>query len=336
MDSYTLKRLNELKGRRNAAILAHNYQRPEVQDAADFVGGSLELAMRASETGAGVIVLCAVHFMAETAALMCPRKTILLPDSSTRCRMGRLLTAAKVRNMRADHPQAVVVTHINTSAAVKAESDICCTSFNAPDVVRSIPREKEVIFIPDKYLGDYVARQLDRPLILPRSYCPIHQRLLPEHIDAARAALGRSCTFDPSKLNVDLEDKEAEKKKTGQCPVIVQPDSSRDVIAKADAVCTHRQLFDYCRESDAEEFIIGTENGMLYRLSQEISGKKFHPALPVPDCPTMQLPTLDKILLSLEDMQYRVTVAPDVADKARKALQRMLDIAPCETKPKEV
>ena len=306
LDSYTSKRLEELKRMRNAAILAHNYQRPEVQDAADFVGGSLELAMRAAETGAEVIVLCGVHFMAETAALMCPRKTILLPDSSVRCRMGRLLTAAKVRNMRADHPQAVVVTHINTSAAVKAESDICCTTHNAPDVVRSIPREKEVIFIPDKYLGDYVARQLDRPLILSASYCPIHQRLLPEHIDAAH-------------------------KKHPSATVVVQPDSSRDVIAKADAVCTHRQLFDYCRESDAEEFIIGTENGMLYRLSQEIPGKKFHPASPVSDCPTMQLPTLDKILLSLEDMEYRVTVEPDIADKARKALQRMLDIAPAPT-----
>jgi len=301
VDSYTSKRLEELKRKRNAVLLAHNYQRPEVQDAADFVGGALELAMRASETDAEVIVLCGVHFMAETAALMCPRKTILLPDSSTRCRMGRLMTAAKVRRLREKHPDAVVVTHINTSAAVKAESDICCTSSNALDVVKSIPREKEVIFIPDKFMGDYVARQLDRPLILPKSYCPIHQRLLPEYIDRARQAHPRA-------------------------KVIVPPDSSTVVIAKADAVCTHRQLFDYCRESDAEEFIIGTENGMLYRLSQEIPGKKFYPALPVSDCPTMQLPTLDKILLSLEDMEYPVTVEPDIADKARKALQRMLAI----------
>jgi len=304
------KRLEELKSKRNAVIAAHNYQGPEVQDVADFVGGSLELALYPSKVDADLIVLCGVRFMAETAAILCPWKTILVPDPGSGCRMGKLLPVEKVRRLREEHPDAVVVAHINTSAAIKAESDVCCTSFNALDVVRSIPREKEIIFIPDRYLGDYVAQKLNRPLILPKSYCPIHQRLLPEYIDRARRA-------HPG------------------AKVIVQPDSSREIIAMADAVCTHPQLFDYCAESDAREFIIGTENGMLHRLSRAMPDRKFHPASPVSDCPTMQLPTLDKILMSLEDMEYPVTVAPDVADKARKALQRMLDIAPCEMKSKD-
>lgn len=322
--------LEKLKRERNALILAHSFQRPEVQDAADFVGGSLEMALLAARSDAAVIVVCGVYFMAETVAILCsprlpsafypvekaayemPRgerkkqaapaqKTVLIPDPAAGCRMARLLSPQKVRHLRSRHPGAVVVAHINTAADIKAESDICCTTSNALAVVGSIPRDKEVIFIPDKYLGDYVAKRLKRPLILAKSYCPIHLRILPEHIERARGE-------HPG------------------APVIVQPDCEPDVVAMADAVLTHAQMFDYCRESKAEEFIIGTENGMLYRLSREVPGKRFHPASPVSDCPTMKLHTLEKIIWSLEDMEHRVTVEPAIAEKARRAIERMLEI----------
>jgi quinolinate synthase len=295
------KRLEKLKAERNAIVLAHNSQMPEVQEAADLVGDSLELALGASKSKAQVLVFCGVHFMAETAAILSPGKTVLMPDHNAGCRMVRMLSLGAVRQMRARHPGAVVVTHVSSSAALQAESDICCTYDNAVEVVRSIPADKPVIFIPDKFLGDYVAEELKRPLILSKSYCPIQQRILPEHIDRARA-----------------EHPEAK--------VVVQPDSSAEVRAKADEVCAMPRLADYCRRSDATEFVIGAENGLIYRLSREMPDKKFFAASPVADCKNMRLTTVEKIIWSLEDMQYIVAVEPEVADRARRAIRRMLEI----------
>lgn len=299
MDSGILKKLDGLKRGRDAVILAHNYQRPEVQDAADILGDSLDLARRASEVKEGVIVFCGVHFMAETAAILCPDKVVLMPDPRAGCPMADMVTVRELLDMKRANPDAAVVTYVNSSAAVKAESDICCTSANAVAVVRSIPEERPVIFIPDRCLGDYVSKQLKRPLILPNGYCPTHNRILPEFVDAA-------------------------KKRHPRAKVIVHPECTAEVIAMADAVGSTSQILKYCRESDAGEFIIGTEIGLLHRLFKENPGKRFHPASPVSDCPNMKLTTLEKIIWSLEDMEHRITVEPDIARKAQRSLAALL------------
>jgi len=303
LDSETLKYLAELTRKRNAVILAHNYQRPEVQDVGDFVGDSLDLSRRAAETKADVIVFCGVHFMAETAAILSPQKTVLMPDVNAGCPMANMLTVRELREMKKAHPGAVVVTYVNSSAAVKAESDICCTSANAVRIVDSIiPRDKEVMFIPDRWLGDYVSKQLKRLLILANGYCPTHQRILPEFIERAR-------------------------KEHPAAKVIVHPECTAEVVALADAVGSTSQILKYCRESAAEEFIIGTEVGILHRLAKESPGKKFYAASPVSDCPNMKLTTVEKIIWSLEDMETRITVEPEVAEKARLAIERMLKVS---------
>jgi quinolinate synthase len=302
LDADTLKYLAELTRKRNAVILAHNYQRPEVQDVGDFVGDSLDLSRRAAETKADVIVFCGVHFMAETAAILCPRKTVLMPDVNAGCPMANMLTVRELRAMKAAHPAAVVVTYVNSSAAVKAESDICCTSANAVRVVDSIPRNKEIIFVPDRWLGDYVSKQLKRPLIFANGYCPTHQRILPEFIERAR-------------------------KEHPGAKVIVHPECTAEVIAMADAVGSTSQILKYCKESEAKEFIIGTETGILHRLGKESPGKRFYAASPVSDCPNMKLTTVEKIIWSLEDMETRITVEPEVAARARGAIDRMLAVS---------
>jgi quinolinate synthase len=298
----TLKYLAELAHKRNAIILAHNYQRPEVQDVGDFVGDSLDLSRRAAQTQADVIVFCGVHFMAETAAIICPTKTVLMPDVNAGCPMANMLTVRELRDMKKAHPGAVVVAYVNSSAAVKAESDICCTSANAVRIVDSIPRDKEIIFVPDRWLGDFVSKQLKRPMILANGYCPTHQRILPEFIERAR-------------------------KEHPGAKVIVHPECTSEVIAIADAVGSTSQILKYCRESAAEEFIIGTETGILHRLNKESPGKKFYPASSLSDCPNMKLTTVEKIIWSLEDMETRITVQPEIADKARRAIELMLVVS---------
>ncbi len=302
MGDKILEKLERLKGERNAVILAHNYQRPEVQDCADYLGDSLDLARTAAGVEADVIVFCGVHFMAETAAILCPEKVVLMPDVHAGCPMADMLTARELLEMKRERPEAAVVTYVNSSAAVKAESDICCTSANAVDIVRSIPVEREVIFVPDRCLGDYAAKRLNRPLVLPTGYCPTHNRILPEFVDAAR-------------------------ERHPGAKVIVHPECTAEVIAKADAAGSTSQILKHCMESSAEEFIIGTETGMLHRLSKEMPDKRFYPASPVSDCPDMKLTTLEKIVWSLEEMEYRITVEPETADKARKAIYRMLEVS---------
>jgi quinolinate synthase len=302
IDITLLNYLDELKRKRNAVILAHNYQRPEVQDVGDFVGDSLDLSRRAAETDADVIVFCGVHFMAETAAILSPQKTVLMPDVNAGCPMANMLTVRELREMKKAHPGALVATYVNSSAAVKAESDMCCTSANAMRIVDSIPRDKEVMFIPDRWLGDYVSKQLKRPLILAKGYCPTHQRILPEHIERSR-------------------------KEHPRAKVIVHPECTAEVIALADAVGSTSQILKYCRESTASEFIIGTEVGILHRLAKETPGKNFYAASPLSDCPNMKLTTVEKIIWSLEDMETRITVEPEIAAKARLAIERMLKVS---------
>ncbi|MBI4713101.1 MAG: quinolinate synthase NadA [Planctomycetes bacterium] len=303
--------INRLRKERNAIILAHNYQRPEVQDIADYVGDSLGLAQTAAKSKAEIIVFCGVHFMAETAAIICPDKTVLMPDPHAGCPLANMITLRELRKLKAAHSGAVVVTYINSSAEIKAESDYCCTSSNAVKVVQSIPPGQEIIFIPDQHLGSYVQSQAGRPMILWRGYCPTHQRILSDDI----------------------------KKKKSEHPkalVVVHPECSSDVVALADKVASTSGILKYCRESPAyaeasagrpvREFIIGTEIGLLHRLQKENSDKVFMAGSDLADCPNMKLNTLEKILWSLEDMVYAVKVAPEIAAGALKSINRMLTI----------
>jgi quinolinate synthase len=294
-------RITELKRRRNAVILVHNYQRPDVQDIGDFVGDSLGLSQQAAGTPADVICFCGVHFMAETAKIISPRKTVLIPDPNAGCPMANMVTVRELREAKAKHPGAVVVTYVNSSAAVKAESDICCTSANAVKVVASIPAGREVLFVPDRNLGAWVEDRLGRKLILWDGYCPTHQRILPEFV----AKLRRE---HPGAV------------------VVVHPECTRETIALADHVASTTGILKFCAESAAKEFIIGTETGILHRLRKESPGKTFYEVSPLCDCPNMKLTTLEKVLWSLEDMVYEVTVPEDIIAKARLALERMLAI----------
>jgi len=300
-DEKLLERLRELKRERNAVVLAHNYQRPEVQDAADFTGDSLGLSQQAARTAAGVILFCGVHFMAETAAIICPDKSVLIPDPNAGCPMANMVTPRELAEMKGRHPNAVVVTYVNSSAAVKAMSDVCCTSANAVKVVASVPRDREVLFVPDQSLGDYVAKQLGRPLILWPGYCPTHHHILAKDVRELKAR-------HPDAL------------------FVCHPECTADVIALADHVASTSGMVRWCRESKATEIIVGTEIGLLHRLRKDSPDKAFIEASPLADCPNMKLNTLEKMVWSLEDMAYQVTVPPEVAAPARRAIERMLEI----------
>jgi len=295
-------KIKELKKKRNAVILAHNYQRGEVQDIADYSGDSLGLSQQAAKTEAEVIVFCGVHFMAETASILCPDKLVLLPDEHAGCPMANMITQKELINKKKEHPNAVVVCYVNSTAAVKAESDICCTSSNAKKIVSSVPGEKEILFVPDKSLGGYIASQLNRPMILWEGYCPTHHRILAEHI-----------------IKMKQEHPHAK--------VAVHPECTPDVIALADHVASTSGIAKYCKETDAKEFIIGTEIGILHRLKKENPQKTFYAITSLADCPNMKLINLEKILWSLEDLVYQVKVPDDIAQKASVAIQRMLDLS---------
>jgi len=301
-DERLLKRLRELKAQRNAVILAHNYQRPEVQDAADFTGDSLGLSQEAAKTAADVILFCGVHFMAETAAIICPDKTVLVPDVNAGCPMANMVTPRELAAMKAQHPNSVVVTYVNSSAAVKAMSDVCCTSANAVKVVASVPADSAVLFVPDMCLGDYVAKRLGRPLILWPGYCPTHHHILARDVQALKAK-------HPDAL------------------FICHPECTADVVALADKVASTSGMVKWCKKTPAKTIIVGTEIGLLHRLRKDSPGKAFLEVSPLADCPNMKLNTLEKMVWSLEDMEYRVTVPAEVAGPARRAIERMLETA---------
>lgn len=295
-------KIKELKIKRNAVILAHNYQRGDVQDIADFTGDSLGLSQQAAKAKADIIVFCGVHFMAETASILCPNKMVLLPDEHAGCPMANMITLKELKLKKKERPNAKVVCYVNSTAAIKAESDICCTSSNAMKIVSSIPRDQEILFIPDKSLGGYVASQLNRPMILWEGYCPTHHRILAEHI-----------------IRLKAEHPHAK--------VVVHPECTPDVIALADHVASTTGIAKYCRESDANEFIIGTEVGILHRLMKENPQKHFYTITRLADCSNMKLISLEKVLWSLEDLVYQIKVPDDIAAKARIAIQRMLDLS---------
>lgn len=297
-----VEKINELKTKKNAIILAHNYQRGEIQDIADFVGDSLGLSQQAEKSKADIIVFCGVHFMAETASLLCPDKLVLIPDEHAGCPMANMITLKQLRLKKKEHPNAKVVCYVNSTAAIKAESDICCTSSNAMKIVSSFPQEQEILFIPDISLGNYVASKLNRTMILWEGFCPTHHRILAENIKKLK-------TEHPG------------------AKVVVHPECTSDVIALADHVASTTGITKYCKESTAKEFIIGTETGILHRLRKENPAKYFFAASQLADCSNMKLISLEKVLWSLEDLVYQIKVPVDISAKARLPIQKMLDLS---------
>lgn len=292
-------RIRELAKARKAVILAHNYQTPAVQDIADFCGDSLELSRKAAATDAEVIVFCGVYFMAETAAILSPHKTVLIPDPQAGCPMVTMAPVEAVRELKAKYPGAIVVTYVNSSAEVKAESDICCTSANAAGIVAKLPADAEILFVPDQHLGHYVQTVTGRRMILYPGCCPTHAKLTPDDIVAARQAHPGAA-------------------------VMIHPECRAEAVALADAVLSTSGMLRYPKTSPARTFIVATETDMLHRLRKDYPDREFFPASDCLVCPNMKRITLEKVLWSLEDMQYAVTVPEPIRLKALQAVERMI------------
>ena len=297
------EKLGVLKQERRAIILAHNYQEGAIQDVADFVGDSLGLARSAQKTDAEVILFCGVHFMAETAAMLCPAKTVLIPDTAAGCSLADMIMPEQIRAWRAKHPDGLVVCYVNTSAAVKAECDYCVTSTNGVKVLEQLPEDTDILFVPDYYLGSYLKAKTKRKIHLWKGYCPAHAAILPETVDRLRE-----------------EHPEAEFLMHPECGCTTKQ------MDLADQVLSTEGMVQYVNRSPAKEFIIATENGLLHRLQTQHPEKRFYPASEYASCHHMQRNTLEKAFMSLVRMQHVVTVEPAIAARALKPIERMLEI----------
>ena len=295
-----IERIKVLKKKRNAVILSHYYSRPEVQDIADFVGDSLALSQEAVHQTADVIVFCGVHFMGESAAILSPEKTVLLPDIEASCSMADMASLEDLKSEKQKHPGVPVVCYVNSSAAIKAESYICCTSANAVEVVNSLDSE-EVLFVPDKNLAAYVASKTDKKVIPWEGHCPTHHQILKEDI-----------------LKLKEEHPEAK--------FLAHPECRPEVLALADCIASTRGMLVYAEKSEAKEFIVGTECGLIHGLLKAAPNKVYYCANPYACCPSMKMANLEKVLISLEKMQHVVSVPEDVRVKAKQALERMLAV----------
>jgi quinolinate synthase len=291
--------LRELAATRDAVILAHNYQRAELQDAADYVGDSLELARTAAASGASVILFCGVHFMAETAKILSPGKTVLMPEVTAGCPMADMVTAERLRALKAEHPKAVVVAYVNTSAAVKAETDVCCTSANAVEIVRRVPADREIIFVPDQHLGDWVRRQTGREMILWPGYCPTHALIQADDIEARLAQ-------HPG------------------AKVMAHPECSRAVVDLADVVTSTSGMLRYPAGDDATTYVVATEVGLLTGLGKRYPDRTFVAASDFAVCANMKLGTLDSAVAALRDMGPEIVVPDEVRERAARAVQAMV------------
>ncbi len=295
------QKIAKLKKEKNAIIIVHNYQRKEVQEIADYMGDSLGLARAAVDTKADIIVFCGVHFMAESASILNPKKMVLLPVKEAGCPLADMITVEKLRQKKNDFPKAAVVCYVNSSAEIKAESDISCTSSNAIDVVRSI-KNKQIIFVPDKNLGKYVQSQVpEKDIIFWEGFCPTHLRLTEEDVMEA-------------------------KKQLPDAEFIAHPECSPEVLALADHICSTKGMFDYAKDSKAKEFIVGTESGMLHGLRKKNPDKKFYVPTTHLICANMKLTTLGWVAYSLENLVHEVKVADSVSDQAAVTLRRMLQV----------
>ena len=299
--------VRELARANDAVILAHNYQRPEVQDVADYVGDSLGLSRQAAAADASTVVFCGVHFMAETAVILSPEKTILLPDLGAGCSLAASIDADQLRTWKAEHPGAVVVSYVNTTAEVKAESDYCCTSGNAKAIIDAIPEDTEILFLPDMYLGLWLEKVTGRKLEIWMGECHVHAGIRPADIDRWTE-----------------EDPEAE--------LLVHPECGCASQAMAFAndrthILSTEKMIDYAKRSPKQRFIIATETGIIHRLQKEAPGKTFEPARADAECRYMKVTTLEKVRDSLRENKHVVTVEPELAAKARGAIDRMVAIS---------
>lgn len=302
MDQATLKQqIKQLATEKNALLIAHNYERDEIQDIADITGDSLALSIEAAKTDKQVIVFCGVHFMAESAAILAPEKTVLLPRADAGCPMADMVTAEGLRKLKQQHPDATVVTYVNSSAEVKAESDICCTSSNAISVARSV-EAKKLLLVPDRNLGRYIAKQVpEKECIFWEGFCPTHNQLKVENIKQAQ-------TEHPDAL------------------FMVHPECQPEILELADHICSTSGMYEFAAKNPAKKFIVGTENGILWRLKRENPDKEFIMPSNCLVCPDMKLTKLEDILRCLETMEPQITVAEDIRMKAKAALDKMLAV----------
>lgn len=318
------KRILNLKEQRNAIILAHNYQREEVQDIADYTGDSLELSRTAASIECNVIVFCGVNFMAESASILSPDKTVILPEIGACCPMADMITVSTARNLKTQfpgyqytggyrypadftlkdiktlHPGAPVVAYVNTTAEVKAESDICCTSANGIKIVESLDSDK-VICIPDRNLSAWIAKNTTKEVVTWDGFCHVHDRVTPDDVIDAR-------------------------KKHPDAMVLAHPECRIEVCEMADHVTSTSGMLRFAKSSEAKEFVIGTETGLLYKLRKDSPGKIFHPLRKDMVCPNMKKTTLNSILHAMETMTYKIKVPEEIRIPAKKALDRMLEI----------
>jgi len=295
-----VKEIVKLKKENNAIILAHNYQSPEIQDIADYTGDSLELARIATKSDCDVIVFCGVKFMGETAHILSPEKTVLLPEKNAGCPLAEMVTIEKLKELQDENPGAVTVCYVNSSALIKANSDVCCTSANAVKIIAALDKETPIIFVPCKHLGGYAARVTGRNVILADGYCTVHKKIIPEDIIAL-------------------------KNKMPDAVVLTHPECSEKVIELSDYICSTSQMFAAIETSNAKRFIICTEVGMLTPLRKRYPDKEFFPTSERVVCGDMKKTTLNKVLTSLQTMQPKVELDPDIRQKALKSLERMLE-----------
>jgi quinolinate synthase len=295
-----IEKIKKLKEDRDAIILAHNYQLPEIQDIADFVGDSLELSRIAKNAKEKIIVFCGVHFMAETASILAPEKKVLLPDINSGCPLANMISPDDVKRLKREFPNAKVVAYINTSAEVKAESDYCCTSANAISVVEKVPSD-EIIFIPDRNLGYYVSKHTNKKIYIWNGFCPTHQRILPQDIEKLKS-------------------------KHPNAKVVVHPECRREVLDLADKIASTSGIIKFVKEDEGNEYIIGTEMGILHRLRKEVPEKIFYPASYLSVCPNMKKNTLEKVLWALEELNPEIKVPEPIRTRALKAIENMLNL----------
>lgn len=303
MSQQIIEKIQSLKKHRNAVILAHNYQPGEVQDVADYTGDSLGLSVKAAETDAEVIVFCGVLFMAETAAILSPQKTVLLPEKTAGCPMADMIGAKELQEMKNQHPDALVVSYVNSTAEVKALSDYCCTSGNALELVKRIPEDRDIIFVPDKNLGGFIVEQTGREMILWPGFCATHVRILTEDIERAR-------------------------KDHPDAVVLAHPECSPDVREIADELLSTGHMLKLAKTSQIKEFIIATEKGIIHSLRKQNPDKVFYPATEKSVCPNMKKISLEKVAWALEDMQHQIIVPEPICSEARRSLDRMLEVLP--------
>lgn len=308
-----VKEINEWKEKRNAILLAHNYQIPEIQDIADVLGDSLALARAAEEATADVIVFCGVHFMAETAAILSPEKTVLLPDLGAGCSLADSITAAQLRAWKKEHPNAVVVSYVNTSADVKAESDYCCTSSNAVEIVQSIPEEQEILFLPDMFLGDFVQRETGRKnMHIWMGECHVHAGIEPDHVDTvlkenpdADLLVHPECGCSTSSMYLKSEG--------------ILPEDKTHILSTG-------KMLKHSNTSEADEFIVATEVGIMHQMQKQNPNKKFMAANPQAVCPFMKMINLENVLTALKENKHIITVPDETARKAKLAIDRMVAV----------